>query len=135
MAKAQDFDINTGGIRLRVEGLTKTVRALEAAGTASEEMRDLMHKLGMIVVSEARGRVPAESGSLRASIRAGRGKTKAVVRAGSRAVPYAGVIHHGWYAHGIEAAPFLKDALIAKRSSVFNELDQGIGDLLTKAGL
>lgn len=130
-----DFDVNAGGLRIRVEGLNKTIRALEAAGTASTEMRDLMHKLGMIVVSDARGRVPVEDGTLRRSIRAGRGKTKAVVRAGSRSIPYGGVIHYGWAAHGITGRPFLKDALNARRSAVFNELDKGIGDLLAKAGL
>lgn len=94
-----------------------------------------MHQLGMIVVEDARGRVPVEAGALRRSIRAGRGKTKAVVRAGTKAIPYAGVIHYGWYDHGIEGVPFLRDALRAQRSTVFNQLDQGIGDLLKKAGL
>lgn len=131
----KDFTLNSGGLRIRVEGLTKTVRALEKAGTDAGEMRDLMHAIGMTVVQDARSRVPAESGALKRTIRAGRGKTKAVVRAGTKAVPYGGVIHYGWRQHGIQEQPFLKNALIAQRGTVLNQLDDGISALLKNAGL
>jgi len=121
-----------GDITFKVTGLTKAVRALEKAGTDAGELKDLMHSLGEIVVKEARGRVPSESGALLASIRAGRGKTKSVVRAGGARVPYAGVIHYGWPAHNIKPSNYLTDALNAKRGEVLNRLDEGISELLRK---
>lgn len=132
---SEDFSATNGMIQLQVRGLRKTVRALEAAGTASTEMSSLMHELGMIVVHEARNRVPADSGDLRKTIRAGRGKTKAVVRAGTPRTPYGPVIHYGSYTRNIAPQPFVVEALAAKRSQVFGRLDQGIADLLDKAGL
>lgn len=129
-----DIDYSTGDVRIRVEGLAKTLKALSAAGTASEEMRDLMHSIGNIVVSAAHPPV-GPTGRLAGSVRAGRGKTKAVVRAGGARVPYAGVIHYGWPARGISPQPFLVSALYATRSSVFGALDAGISDLLKQAQL
>lgn len=130
-----DFSVTNGDMRLRVHGLTKTIRALEAAGTASSEMRDLMHDIGMIVVRDARNRVPAESGALRKSIRAGRGKTKAVVRAGNKRTPYGPIIHYGARDRGITGVPYVVAALQAQRSTIFSRLDDGISDLLNRAGL
>ena len=127
---AGDFDITTGDMRMRVDGLSKTMRALTAAGADTQDMKDLMHAIGMIVVTAARPKVPTRTGNLAASMRAGRGKTKAVARAGGAKVPYAGVIHYGWPKRGIAAQPFLQDALQAKRTEVFDTLDEGLANLL-----
>lgn len=130
-----DFEFTSGDIRFRVEGLSKTLRALEAAGSASEEMRNLMHTIGMIVVDAGRPNAPVLSGALASTARAGRGKTKAVVRAGGARTPYAGVIHYGWPKRGIRPQPFLVDALQATRGAIFAELDEGIADLLKQSAL
>lgn len=130
--------IELGGpeTRVRVEGLGRTLRQLAKAGAEAEDMRDLMHELGTIVVLAAgpmarRG----ETGKLAASPRAGRGKTKAVVRAGGRRVPYAGVQHYGWPAHNITPNPFLTNALAATRPAVLAALDDGLAKLLADADL
>ena len=91
-----------------------------------------MHALGLIVVSAAQPATPTLEGTLRGTVRAGRGKTKAVIRAGGARAPYAGVIHYGWPARNIRARPFLADAVQATRSQTLAALDQGIGDLLRK---
>lgn len=130
-----DIEFKRDGVQVRVEGLRKTLRALEAAGTAAEDMRDLMHSLGLIVVSAARPNVPTLSGALAGTIRSGRGKTKAVVRAGNAATPYAGVRHYGWPARNITAAPFLTDAVNATRNNTLAALNDGLGDLLKKQNL
>lgn len=131
-----DFEVTNGDITLRVEGLSKTLRALSAAGAASEEMRALMHSLGMVVVNAATPKAPVKSGLLASTARAGKGKTKAVVRAGGARTPYAGRVHYGDpHAGGIAPHPFLVDALQATRGTIFRELDQGIADLLKKANL
>lgn len=128
-----DFEVTSGPGRVRVRGLGKTLRAMERAGTDAGNMRDLMQSLGEIVVSAANP--PDASGALSSTVRAGRGKTKAVVRAGGARAPYAGVIHYGWPARGIAPQPFLTDALNAKRADIFRALDRGIADLLRSNNL
>lgn len=135
MAAAADLDVNIGGARVRVTGLRKAVRALEAAGTSAESMKDLMHSLGLIVVAAARPQAPVLSGTLAGDIRAGRGKTKAVVRAGRARIPYAGVQHYGWPARNIAATNFLSNAVQSTRGQTFQALDDGIGDLLRRQSL
>lgn len=129
------FEIVSGDVRLRVEGLRKTIRALSEAGASAEEMRDTMVRIGTIVVLAGQARAPRLSGDLAGSIRPGRGKTKAVVRAGGARVPYAPVIHYGWAGHGIEPRPFLTDALQATRSQVLRTFDTELGQLLRKHNL
>ena len=133
MADADDFTIADGGVTMRVEGLGKTLRELGKAGAKAEDMRELMHTIGQIVVDAAD--IPTASGRLAGTVRAGKGKTKAVVRAGGARAPYAGVRHYGWPAHNIEAAPFLTDAINSRRSAVLAALDSGIADLIRSADL
>lgn len=128
-----DGDIGSGAGRVNVKGLTKTVRALERAGADAQDMKSLMHEIGNIVVRAAQP--PQVSGVLAGTIRAGKGKTKAVVRAGGARAPYAGVIHYGWPARNIAPQPFLTNALQAERTAVFNALDDGIADILRKNDL
>lgn len=123
----------SGGVRVRVEGLNRVTRQLRAAGTDAQDMRDLMHHLGEIVIDGAD--IPSRTARLSANVRAGRGQTKAVVRAGSARVPYAGVIHYGWPARGIPARPFLTDALQRRHQQVFTALETGIDQLLKANGL
>lgn len=128
----KDFDWSDGGLQIRITGLSKTLKAMEAAGTDAESMRDLMHAIGMIVVGAARPRTPVLTGSLAGTLRAGRGKTKAVARAGRASVPYAGPIHYGWPRRNISPQPFLVAAFQSQRGQVFQALDDGIGALLEK---
>lgn len=130
-----DLDMTSGGVRLRVTGLSKTVRALKKAGADSADMKEIMHQVGMVVVRAGMPRVPIRSGRLAATLRAGRGQTKAVVRAGGARARYAGVIHYGWPAHHIHPAPFLLEAVTATRGQTLDRLDQGIGDILRKNNL
>ena len=125
-------DVNGDGVRVRIEGLSQTIRALRAAGTDMQDMSALMHAIGTSVVQVARPRAPHLSGALARSVRAGRGKTKAVVRAGSARLPYAGVQHYGWPARRIAAHPFLVQALQSSRSHIYDQLDKGLAEILRK---
>ena len=127
------IEYRDGGVRVRVEGFGRVVRKLSAAGADAEDMRTLMHSLGQIVIDGAN--IPIRTGRLDTNVRSGRGKTKAVVRAGGARVPYAGVIHYGDPARGIRAQPFLTDALQARHAQVFAALEAGINDLLARNGL
>lgn len=128
-----DFEIAQGDVRLRVDGLGKTLRSMQRAGADADDMKDLMFTLGSIVVAAAQP--PRADGTLAATLRAGRGKTKAVVRAGGARAPYAGVIHYGWPSRNIAPQPFLTDALNNTRAQILSKLDAGLADLLRKNNL
>lgn len=133
MAKGGDFEVANGGVRVSVKGLSRTLRALSAAGADAQDMKDLMHEIGMTVVRSATP--PRRTGTLANTLRAGKGKTKAVVRAGGARAPYAGVVHYGDPARNIAPQPFLLSALRNKRGDVLQQLDDGLGELLKKNNL
>ena len=123
----------SGGVRVRIDGLNAVVRKLNRAGADAGDMRDLMHEVGNIVVRSAHP--PVRSGGLQATVRAGRGKTKAVVRAGGAKAPGAGVVHYGWPARNIRPQPFLTTALSAQHAQIFAALERGLDALLRKNDL
>jgi len=130
---ADDFEVANGPVRLRVDGLRKVGRNLAKSGADASDMKDLMHSLGMLIVRAAH--VPEVSGRLASSLRAGRGKTKAVVRAGGARAPYAGVNHYGDPARGIAPNPYLVNAVRSERADILQSLDVGIEEILRKNDL
>lgn len=129
----EDFEVANGPVRLRVTGLSKTFRDLGKAGASTDDMKDLMHEVGMLVVNAAN---PTQvTGRLASTIRAGRGKTKAVVRAGGARAPYAGVNHYGWPAHNIAPDPYLVNAVRSERADILDTLDHGIEEIMRKNDL
>lgn len=123
---------------VRVRGLRKAIRALEKAGADAGEMRELMHEIGEITASRARQLAPVgESHRLKDSIRAGRGKTKAVVRAGyeRKSMPYGGVVHYGWPARNIAPDRFMVEAMDQTRGECIARLDEGISRILERNNL
>lgn len=123
----------SGSGRVRVEGLGKTLRALSKAGADVQDMKDLMNELGNIVIRRANP--PVRSGRLKANLRAGKGKTKAVVRAGGARVPYAGVIEYGDPNRNIQGTGWLDKARNESLPIIYRRLDQGIGEILHKNNL
>ena len=121
----------------RVDGLNREIRAATKAGADSENMRELMHSIGEIFAGRGRALAPARSRKLVGSIRAGRGKTKAVVRTGfeSKRLPYAGVVHYGWPAHHIEPSTFMLKAIEQTRGAVIARLETGLGEILDRNNL
>lgn len=128
-----DFQVTSGDMRLKVEGLGRTLRYMSKAGADAGDMKSLMHTIGEVVVRAAKP--PHDSGALGRTLRAGRGKTKAVVRAGGARAPYAGVIHYGWPARHIAPQPFLSTAIQQTRAQILHELDDGLVDILRKNNL
>lgn len=80
---------------VRVEGLREVVRNLERLGVEAEDLKAAFSAIAGQVVTEASGMVPVLTGALKNTIRPARTKNKAVVRAGTARVPYAGVINYG----------------------------------------
>lgn len=134
MAKAQaGSDFHKGGTVL-VEGVNEVIKKLRAADADTRVMSDLMHSLGLIVIAHANP--PRDSGEVSGTLRAGRGKTKAVVRAGyAKRGAYAGVVHYGDPHRGHKANPFLTDALKRSQSQVITALTNGIDDILRSNNL
>ncbi len=128
-----DGEFGSGNGRLRVQGLAKAVRSMERAGADSQDMKDLMQQLGQMVVRAASP--PVVSGRLAGTIRAGKGKTKAVVRAGGARAPHAPIIHYGWPARNIAPNDFLTQALNAERGDILAALDAGLADILSRNNL
>lgn len=122
------------GVTVHVEGLNEVFARLRKAGNDFGEMRDLHHRLGNIVITNARP--PVQSGEVLGTLRSGRGKTKAVVRAGYAArARYAGVLHYGDPYRGHRSQPFLTDALRRSQSQVISEYMRGIDLILHKNNL
>lgn len=121
--------------QIKITGLRETVRSLEKLGVEVADLKAVFNRVGNVVVNEAKTLVPVRSGALAGSIRANKAKNKAIVRAGSARVPYAGVIHYGWPGHNIEPQPFLTDALDSKEQAAVREMDDGLRGLIRKYGL
>lgn len=100
-----------------IEGLPRLRRALREAGANLDDLKDANAAAGALVAGAAAARAPRRSGRLAASIRSSRAVGRASVLAGGASVPYAGPIHWGWAAHGIEAQPFATAAATATESA------------------
>ena len=106
-------------------------KALVQAAEDSKDLSKLMHDSGMIVVRAAKP--PRRTGNLANSLRAGRGKTKAVVRAGDNgSIPYGRVIEYGWEARGISPTLFLNKARAEKANEIERAVYGGIDDIIRK---
>jgi hypothetical protein len=126
-------DFHKGGTVL-VEGVAEVIKKLRAAEADLGQMSELMHRLGSIVIANAHP--PRDSGEVAGTLRAGRGKTKAVVRAGyAKRGAYAGVLHYGDPHRGHHANPFLTDALKRSTGQILTELTSGVDQILRSNNL
>tara|TARA_Y100001970_G_C13816930_1_gene642862 strand:+ start:252 stop:698 length:447 start_codon:yes stop_codon:yes gene_type:complete len=119
-------------------------RQLKRLDTLVDDLKEFHTDLGELVMREALTRVPVRSGDLRDTVRSSGTKTRATVRAGYKAVPYAGPVHWGWPTRPapfmgwrggpIRPNPFLYDALDDRRDEVIRAYEDKIEDL-TKFGM
>lgn len=93
-----------------VDGLRPLRRALRALALDVDDLKAANQAVSTLVANAAAARAPRRSGRLAASVRGSRALSRATVRAGGAALPYAGPVHYGWPAHGIEPNPFVVDA-------------------------
>lgn len=124
---------------IRVDGLNRFVRDLKRVSPdLAAELKVVNRDLADDVAGVAQGLAPTgPTGRLAASVRAGATQRSGVVKAGKKAVPYAGVIHFGWIRRGIRPRPFLYDALDSRRAEVerryLDALEKIAGDVGTVA--
>jgi len=120
---------------VKVEGLRELNKALRAAAADSQDLSALMNKVGMVVVRAAKP--PRRSGLLADSLRASKGKTQAVVRAGNNAggataIPYARIQEYGWAARGIAPKLWLNKARDQKQAEIQRLIFGGIDSIIKK---
>ena len=70
-------------------------RRMKAAGDSLDDLKQLHKDIATLVVAEAQHLVPRKSEKLAGTIRAAGSKTAATVKAGSKRIPYAGMIQWG----------------------------------------
>jgi hypothetical protein len=115
---------------IRVDGLAKVVRDLERFGVSTDDLKDAFGGISKDVAAEAGARVRVRTGALAATIRPARTKNKAVVRAGSAGVPYAGIINYARPGDEFLTGPANENPG-EKIARIERELDQ----LITRHGL
>lgn len=95
---------------VRVEGLSALRRQLKTMVGDVSDLKAANAAVAAYVAAEAAARAPRRTGRLAGSVRGNRAVGRAQVRGGGARVPYAGPIHWGWPARGIEAQPFISTA-------------------------
>jgi hypothetical protein len=95
---------------IQVDGLRRLRRDLRKAGESTEDLKEANAAVAALVAAASSARAPRRSGKLASSGRGNRAVGRATVVFGGAAVPYAGPIHWGWPAHGIEPQTFIPDA-------------------------
>ena len=120
----------TSGIQ--VSGAAETRRALRKFGDDLSDLKDAHERIARMVANEAQGRAPVRSGALRASVRGSGTKTRAMVRAGKKRVPYAGPIHFGWAERNISPNPFMYEALDARKGEVIASYQKAVDAAVRK---
>lgn len=140
MSSIDDIDFSSGGFTVRVEGLRKFARDMNAAGVDAEDIKDVMWSAGNIVARRASWLAPRRSGKLANDLRVGQGKTKANVKVGGAKVPYARYVYFGKYNEakgGLYQVdnPFIYEALSQTRGEVLSKIEDGIEDILKRHDL
>lgn len=117
---------------IRVDGareLRSAIRRAESRGLV-DELKRANREAAEVVAYEAQTIVPVKSGRLLESIRASGTQAAGIVRAGRGSLPYAGPIHFGWPAHGIEPNPYLYDAADNRVDEVLSQYEHAIERVL-----
>lgn len=115
-----------------VTGARELRATMKRAGVDLQDLKDTNEGVGNIVARAATARAPRRSGALAGSIRASKAAGRATVKAGSKRVPYAGVIHYGWSAHHIRPRPFVTEAAAATQPAWLDLYKTGIQTVLDK---
>lgn len=114
----------------RVAGGRELRRTLRKAGLDMKQLTAVNRRAAETVVRAALPATPRRSGALAQSVRAGATQRAGIVRAGRKAMPYAGPIHWGWPARGIEPQPWLQNAAQATEPVWFQQYENEIKNLL-----
>ena len=120
---------------VRVEGLNKTLKALQSYGVEVADLKDVMAGIAREGATLAARYAPKRSGRLAGTVRGNKAKAKAVVIAGRARVPYAGAINYGWPKRNIKALLFMQRADKELAPRAVEMLEAGLDRAAGKVGL
>ena len=127
---------------VRVQGAAQLRRALKKAGADLGDLTAAHKQAATLVATAARAFAPHRTGALAGTVRAGATRKTGVVRAGFKAVPYAGPVHWGWPSRPNKARrwrggpirpnPFMARAMDATQAQWVPVYETAIDKILTK---
>jgi HK97 gp10 family phage protein len=116
---------------IKVAGLKQAIKALQAIGVPTAEIKAAGSEAGELVAGQARALAPLRSGALRNSIRVSKSLNRVSVSAGNnKSVPYANPIHWGWFKRNIKPQPFFVKALGITRDEVYQNYYRSLDKLI-----
>jgi hypothetical protein len=122
----------------KIEGLNKVrrdLKKLENDVDYGSQFLAVNKTLADAVATDSKTYVPVMTGALSGTIRAAASKTSGRVKAGFKAVPYAGPIHFGWPARFIKPQPFIYDAIDRRREEIKRRYEDLIKKLIRENDL
>ena len=121
---------------LYVTGLTGVVKALIEMGLEVDDLKAAFSSIADEAASKAAQFAPrGPTGRLAGDIRGNRAKSKAVVTAGRRSVPYAGPINYGWARRNIEPSGFMQKTDEVMQPVAIRRLEEEINHQIARRGL
>ena len=139
MAGTYGYRVEGRSGQVKIEGLSKVRRNLKNLSDDVDyramEFLPVNKSIADAVAGDAKSYVPFLTGTLAGTIRSAATKTSARVRAGYKAVPYAGPIHFGWPARFIKPQPFFYDAIDKRRGEIQERYDDMVKKLIKKYDL
>jgi HK97 gp10 family phage protein len=116
---------------IKVAGLKQAIKALQAIGVPTAEIKAAGSEAGELVAGQARALAPVRTGALRNSIRVSKSLNRVSVSAGNnKSVPYANPIHWGWFKRNIKPQPFFVKALGITRDDVYQNYYRTLDKLI-----
>ena len=103
---------------LMVVGQRRFVQTMRKAGADMDDLKEVNREAAEIALPAVRNLAPrGKTGRLAGSLRVGATKRAGVIRAGRKAVPYAGPINYGWPARHIKPRLFVNNGVAPPRAN------------------
>lgn len=116
----------------QVEGGRQLRRTLRQAGDDLQDLKAAHLDAAQVVLSASAALAPSRTGRLKQTLRAAGTKTQGIVRAGKKAVPYAGPIHWGWPKRNIRANPFIATGAKNSEGQWVRKYENHVENILNK---
>lgn len=119
-------------LRLDARGTRRLATTLRRAGVDMTRLKDDYRKMAGVVETDVNKVIPVRTGRLRRTLRSSATQKSGVVRAGTKAVPYAGPINYGWPGHNIEGQHFMETGLVNAEDQVLELYAQALQNALNQ---
>lgn len=133
MALPTDVNYSDPNVRVFTRGIRQTVNALEAAGVDTQDLKDVMRRVGEPVMRHIRP--PVRTGKLLASMRLSPTKQAVRIRLGGARVPYAPRIEFGLRKFQQDGHHFLFSAVKTQAGPTIKRLENELRALCLKHDL